>query len=199
MPNIYELGAEHRQLVQILSDFDGDITEEIKEEYISTLLGSMKESTLTIGRKADGYLHVADTFDSDADACDAEIARLKVLSARRRASAEQLRNRLRDFLDANFKDANGKVRLDTPLHSLTVVDQGGQRALEIDEVDIATVPEPMITVIPEYTVPETTVLNKDAVRDYCKAVENGVKINDEPLPALEWARLKPRARKLKIQ
>jgi len=194
-----ELGAEFRVLHQTLSDFDGDVTDEVKEKYIDALLNQINERRGDIGAKVDGYVHVMTEFDNGADACDAEIARLKVLSARRRANRQWLEDKLKRFLLDNFTDSKGKTKLDTPLHSLTVVGVGGVAALEVDDVSLEVVPEPMITIIPEQVIPEQRIINKNAVRDYCVAVENEVEIAGKKLEPLQWARILPRKKKLNIK
>lgn len=96
MPSLYQIDAALQSALDTLSDNGGILTPEL--ESILALDGAQWAD------KAQSYMHVITNLESDAAACDAEIARLKAVAERSERQAEALRDRLRDSLLARGGD-----------------------------------------------------------------------------------------------
>lgn len=96
MPSLYQIDAALQSALDTLSDNGGILTPEL--EQILAIDGAQWAD------KAQSYMHVITNLESDAAACDAEIARLKAVAERSERQSEALRDRLRDSLLARGGD-----------------------------------------------------------------------------------------------
>lgn len=214
---------EMRHLLELLSDFDGEVTSEQKEKEIDELFARMAEVRDELGNKSDAYVHLIAEFRWMAEGQDAEAKRLKALSGRNTVNADNLEERLKMFLGGLLPaDKDGKQVLRTRLHELRIGSVGGKRSMVIAEgLDPNVLPEEVVTVIPEelipaQVIPEHKVLDKDAALKYLEHNEGNCALcsqprdkhtDDVPLadkhnfepPLFGLIKLNPRGRKLTIK
>lgn len=124
--------------------------------------------------KADNYAKMIRTLTADAETLRQEEERL----AARRRSLEGRAARLKGTLQANLEFI-GKTKFKTALFSFSVAANGGKQPL--------TVTENLDEIPGKYLIPQPPVPNKDAIRELLSEKE------------VEWARLEPRGKSLRIR
>ena len=127
-----------------------------------------------IEEKADNYAKLIKELTADAEKLQAEETRL----ANRRRSLQSRAARLKSNLQANLEFV-GKTKFKTVLFSFCVATNGGVQPLTITD-NLGDIPG-------KYLIPQPPVPDKDAIRELLGTKE------------VEWARLEPRGKSLRIR
>ena len=124
--------------------------------------------------KADNYAKLIKEIAADAEKLKAEEERLSL----RRRSLENRAKSLKDTLQANLEFI-GKTKFKTVFFSFSIAQNGGKQPLTITE-NIGDIPG-------KYLIPQPPVPDKEAIRKLLEEKE------------VEWARLEPRGKSLRIR
>lgn len=178
--SLYDIDAELQEVQSALDLLNESGTE---EEFLAATASYLGDLSTELHDKIDRYIAYAESRQRRADQIllefghyKAEADRLKILAESAASESTKAKNRLRDYMTLK-----GVSKIETPLHAISVVANGGKRS-----VDILPGVEPL-NVQPEYTKTET-VLNTDAIR---KALESGEELG--------WAKLKERGTRLNVR
>lgn len=139
-----------------------------------TILDTLEGIDGEIEEKADNYAKIIKTLLADAQTLKEEEDRL---CARRRGLENRVK-RLKDTLQANLEFI-GKTKFKTALFTFNVATNGGLQPLSITE-NLDEIPG-------KYLVPQPPKVNTDAIRALLADKE------------VEWARLEPRGKSLRIR
>lgn len=139
-----------------------------------TIMDTLESIEGEIEDKADNYAKLIRSMQADSETLKAEEDRLKA----RRQSLEHRASQLKSNLQANLEFI-GKTKFKTALFSFSVATNGGKQPLEITE-NIDEIPG-------KYLIPQPPKVNTDAVRELLEGKE------------VEWARLTPRGKSLRIR
>ena len=139
-----------------------------------TILDTLEGIDGEIEEKADNYAKIIKALLADAQTRKAEEDRL---CARRRGLENRVK-RLKDTLQANLEFI-GKTRFKTALFTFSVATNGGLQPISITE-NLDEIPG-------KYLVPQPPKVNTDAIRALLADKE------------VEWARLEPRGKSLRIR
>jgi len=123
--SLYELGEEFADLERILTDAEGDISDESFESLIDEWLSSLGER---VEKKVDGYCVFIRELLLTAEARKAEAARLNALAVTDENKAKRLKTRLKLFFEARSIQS-----LKTPRFNVAIQKNGGKQPLIIDE------------------------------------------------------------------
>lgn len=139
-----------------------------------TILDTLEAIECEIEEKADNYAKLIKNMKSDAEALEAEEKRLRS----RRMSLENRAARLKDTLQANLEFI-GKTKFKTALFTFSIAANGGKQPISITE-NLGDIPN-------KYLIVQPPVIDKDAVRELLAEKE------------VEWAKLEPRGKSLRIR
>lgn len=154
---------------EILMDMLCD--EETDEQIIKDTLEAIDGE---IEDKADNYAKIIRQMQVYVETLKSEEERLYT----RRKSLENRSQRLKEVLQANLEFI-GKTKFKTALFSFTIAANGGKQPLTITE-NIEDIPG-------KYLIPQPPIPNKEAIRQLLESKE------------VEWARLEPRGKSLRIR
>lgn len=154
---------------EILMDMLCD--EETDEQIIKDTLEAIDGE---IEDKADNYAKIIRQMQVYVETLKSEEERLYT----RRKSLENRSQRLKEVLQANLEFI-GKTKFKTALFSFTIAANGGKQPLTITE-NIENIPG-------KYLIPQPPIPNKEAIRQLLESKE------------VEWARLEPRGKSLRIR
>lgn len=141
---------------------------------MQTVLDTLEGLDGEIEDKADNYAKIIKILTSDVDALKAEEERLHS----RRKSFENRAQALKENLQANLEFI-GKTKFKTALFSFSVAQNGGKQPL--------TITEHLDEIPGKYLIPQPPKVDTEAVRSLLEEKE------------VEWARLEPRGKSLRIR
>jgi hypothetical protein len=170
---LLQLGGDESALSELLAELEGDLTD---EETCKAIDQWIAENQDNLDKKLDGYCHIITELQARAEVRKKEAQRLAELARQDAASAQRLKDRLKWFMESR-----GMARLETPLHKLSVAQNGGKQA-----VRLLVEPE----ALPEYYQTVKVEANMDAIR-------NGLEMQRSELAPL--AELEPRGTNLRIR
>lgn len=173
--NLIKLGEEARALeVQIehkLEQSYGEITPEIE-----ALMDELVELDMDQNGKLDKTVYVMRKLEQEAALLAERADAVKKASDAKSNAAKRIKSRLQYFMELK-----GIEKLEGDLWTLGIQSAGGKAPMEVDEVDLATLP-------PIYLRHREPELDKEAIR---KVLEQGVE--------LEFARLRERSKVLRVR
>jgi len=136
MPTLFTISADLLALEELLTDVDGEITEDAAGEAIEQWFDELGEAR---DAKIDNYCNLIAELTARSEARAAEAARISRLASVDANAATRLKNALKAFMDIH-----GLAKLETPFHKLTVAKNGGKSPLVIPDAwrdDAASAPE----------------------------------------------------------
>lgn len=122
---LFEISADLRALEELLTDIDGEITDDAAGEAIEQWFDELGEARDT---KIDNYCNLIAELTARSEARAAEAARISRLADVDNNAATRLKNALKAFMDIH-----GLAKLETPFHKLTVAKNGGKAPLIIPD------------------------------------------------------------------
>ncbi|MEL6439125.1 MAG: siphovirus Gp157 family protein [Cyanobacteria bacterium J06621_8] len=183
--NVQELesGAELEQLSQLLEMTGENYTdlqsEEVEQQVTQIILRRENESSKEYNARLDRFLFYIQ-FLGNTSVIEDEIRRLQALQKSRKGLAERLKSMILYRLQVNRID-----KIETPKHTLKVLDKGGRLPLELDwdeKEDLDKFPPEFVKAKTTQSVDKTKII---------KHLEAG--------GTLTWARLLERGKRLSIK
>lgn len=149
------------ELDELLSGFDGDVTDEETEARIDALFDMVSENKEEFAAKVDSYIYLMAEMEARAEIRKAEAKRLSEIAKRDSGNAEKLSGRLFAVLKRL-----GMSELRTKLHELKIANAGGVLAVDVDLSDYTfdRKSDPMKKQIPKKYVKVTYGIDNEAVR-----------------------------------
>lgn len=166
------------EMEQILSNFDGDVTDEDKEAAVDALFARWLENGEELKVKIDNYLWLMAELEGRAEIRKKESKRLAELAKRDETNRDRLEMRLYAFLKVT-----GKTEFETNYHKLKRVAVGGKQRLTLLFENVMDLPKKFRTEIREWRA------DTEAIR---AALESG------DAKIAQFAKLEERGERLKI-
>jgi hypothetical protein len=103
MANIFEIGSEYQNLISLIEQNNGDLSDDLHEAYINT-----REE---LNNKAKAYIYVIRNKENLIDNIDAEIERLRDMKKQTEKEVERIKNYLSLAVDhfGNFETGLHKI------------------------------------------------------------------------------------------
>jgi predicted nuclease with TOPRIM domain len=103
MANIFEIGSEYQNLIDLISQNNGEMSDDLHEAYINT-----REE---LNNKAKAYIYVIRNKENLIDNIDAEIERLRDMKKQTEKEVERIKNYLSLAVDhfGNFETGLHKI------------------------------------------------------------------------------------------
>lgn len=118
--SLFDITDEMLRLDQLLSDFDGEITDEEKEKEIDLIFERMTQNKEEFKEKVEAYIYLIKTMRGRASVRKQESDRLALIVKQDEANADRLVNRL-----VNIMDTLEMSKIQTNLHQIGVQNAGG--------------------------------------------------------------------------
>lgn len=145
MSNLYKLGTELKLIDDEIIDAEGEITPELEKR--------LDETSLSFNQKVGGIVKWTQNLKGKKEAIKEEVKRLQ----KRLQFAENLDNRLRDYMKSGMENAEcKKIEFDT----VTISIQKNPPSVEIENENV--IPSDF------YEVVETKKINKIAIKETLK-------------------------------
>lgn len=136
MSTLFQIGADLSALEELLTETDGEITDDAAGEALEAWFDELGEAR---DQKIDSYCRLIASIEARAQARADESARLERLVAVDHTAVKRLKASL-----YNFMLEQGITKLETPLHKLAIAKNGGKPPLIIPDSwreDAANAPE----------------------------------------------------------
>lgn len=172
MASLYEITGEFLQLMEMLDD--PDVDPQIVEDTLEGLKGDLEA-------KAEGYINVIKEYEAAATTYKMEAQAFKAKQEHAENAAKRLKNALFAAMIATGHD--DKAGLDTGLHKLKVVSNGGLAPLKID--------------IPPEELPE--IFQKVEIKPDMEKIRGMLAKGKEVAKEYPWVHEEPRGRHLSIK
>lgn len=133
---LFEIGEDLNALYELLTDTDGDVSDEESEAAIEAWFAEIESDR---NKKIDGYCRLISNLDYFIEARKAEIDRLSKSSKVLKNKHDRLKERLLLFMNVNNLD-----KITTDLYTVSAVKNGGKEPLRYPELwdsDPAAAPE----------------------------------------------------------
>ena len=164
---MYKLKGDYLALLYMLED--PDVDPEVIKDTLEAVKGEIEV-------KAEGYVQVIRQMEAARDARKTEGNRLIESAKVYDNGIKRLKTYIRDTMDElNIP------KIETDLHTLSVQNSSGKRALWTDTAEN----------IPDEYLKTVKVPDNDKIREYLESLPENV--------AVEWAHLEPRGRSLRIR
>jgi hypothetical protein len=121
--SLFSLTSEAQQLLELASSAEPD-EEQMFQDTLEGLLA-------VIDKKADDYCYVMDSIEGKANIVAKEINRLKAIEDRLTSAHKRMESALKGSMEA----LNRKT-IETDLHTIKLVKNGGLEPLNINEIDV---------------------------------------------------------------
>lgn len=176
--NIFELSTEILEIEAMLTDAEGDVSDEAFEEMVDRYFGQKQE----FGKKLDNYAMLIRALSERQAIRTAESKRLAELAKRDEITVQRLDSRLVYILE---KIGGVEKKYDTDRNSFSICTAGGVAPLVVPpDLDLNTIDQKYV----QTEVKTTKKLDGTLLReDLAKGVE------------LEWAKLGERKRYVKVK
>ncbi len=168
--SLYQITNEIQHLIDAMLEHGADST-----EAAIALDEAMADLDAALDVKADQYAKVIRELEARADARAEEAARIRALANTDAATAQRLKERLRDAMQRT-----GRTKISTPTFQLSVAANGGKQPMTIDPGAVEDLPANLTRIVREP--------DKEAIR---AALESG--------EAIPGCTLLPRGHSLRIR
>lgn len=148
MPALYEITGAMLPVIQQYQQAES-------QEELDALAKSLQDLELSFQEKALAIGHFCINEQSDIDAIENEIKRLKAMSTRKENHIEWMKNYLK-----NHMEATGQLRIDSATVGVAIRKNPPSIIIE----DVTKIPEKYMRIIPEKKEPDK-VLIKQAFKD----------------------------------
>lgn len=158
MKTLFNIQAEHLQLMEALEDAEGLLTPELEE--------ALEINKAELEKKAEGYIHIIKEFEAKINLANDEIKRLQALKKAATNAQDRLKESLFNALmQYGVIDKKGVKRLEIGTNKLST-----RKSVQVNIIDSAVIPE-------DFAKWEKTV-NKTAIKE---ALKNGGKVEGAEL------------------
>lgn len=164
---LFELTQEYLRVEDAVnSAVDGEI-----DEAINTLIDELNSN---IAVKTDGYVSLIRRLESQAAAAKAEAEQYQAIAKAREAAVDRLKARLMDHMKAT-----GQTKIVTATsRTVSVINNGGQLPLIVDEMPIDKLPVEFIRHRPEIDRPKIReTLERGESLPFARFGERGQRLN----------------------
>lgn len=164
---LFELTQEYLRVEDAVnSAVDGEI-----DEAINTLIDELNSN---IAVKTDGYVSLIRRLESQAAAAKAEAEQYQAIAKAREDAVDRLKDRLMDHMKAT-----GQTKIVTATaRTVSVINNGGQLPLIVDEMPIDKLPAEFIRHRPEIDRPKIReTLERGETLPFARFGERGQRLN----------------------
>lgn len=164
---LFELTQEYLRVEDAVnSAVDGEI-----DEAINTLIDELNRN---IAVKTDGYVSLIRRLESQAAAAKAEAEQYQAIAKAREDAVDRLKDRLMDHMKAT-----GQTKIVTATaRTVSVINNGGQLPLIVDEMPIDKLPAEFIRHRPEIDRPKIReTLERGETLPFARFGERGQRLN----------------------